>query len=196
MGAAMCILLTAAVLAYGILPGESALRATLIAWASPTVTEAARWVNDAGTWRVLVPATLILLGVSREARRHWWLWCWVLIVTPLIGEGWQELVGRPRPHGSALGFPSGHATAVATFSILVIYLVGRTRLAAPGRFAIQSLAILVMVAVGVTRVVLGAHWPGDVLVGFALGAACSAGAAWWHIRLRSSEAAQSTEICS
>jgi zinc transport system substrate-binding protein len=36
-----------------------------------------------------------------------------------------------------------------------------------------------MVAVGLARIVLHAHWPVDVIAGFALGCACAAGAAWW-----------------
>ncbi len=180
LGSAGAVLaLTGAVLAWGILPGEAALREAILTTASPGLARVARWLSHGGRWPALVPGTLALLALSREARRRWWLWCAVLILAPLLGEAWQELVGRTRPTGTALGFPSGHATAAATFSVLAIYLVGRARLARRSRLAIQSLAVLGIIAVGLARVVLGAHWPGDVLVGFALGAACAAAAAWW-----------------
>jgi membrane-associated phospholipid phosphatase len=43
-------------------------------------------------------------------------------------------------------------------------------------------AVVVVVlgmGVGVARLALDAHWVSDVVGGWALGAACAAGAAWW-----------------
>jgi membrane-associated phospholipid phosphatase len=106
----------------------------------------------------------------------------LLVVTPLIGEAWQELVGRPRPHGAALGLPSGHAVAVATYTVLLCYLVGRAAVARPWRVGIASVAIGATVAVGLARIVRDSHWAADVVVGFALGSASAAAAAWWDLR--------------
>jgi membrane-associated phospholipid phosphatase len=103
------------------------------------------------------------------------------VVTPLIGELWQELVGRPRPGGVALGFPSGHAIAVATYAVLLCYLVRRAGLAWPWRVGIVTLAFGTMVAVGLARIVRDSHWAADVVVGFALGSAGAAAAAWWDL---------------
>lgn len=177
----LALALTAAVLRWGALPGEAALRVALQAGASPRLVTIARALSDAGSWRGLVPATLLVLAVSSHARRRWWLWSGSLVLTPLIGELWQELVGRPRPHGSALGFPSGHAIAVATYSVLVCYLVGQVRLAALWRVGAASLVLGAMMAVGLARIILDAHWAADVVVGFALGAAGAAAAAWWDL---------------
>ncbi len=90
------------------------------------------------------------------------------------------MVGRPRPSGFSFGFPSGHTTAAATFAIVLIYIAGRERLSGPQRHGLQALAFVVMVLVGWARIVLGAHWPTDVLGGFLLGAGCAAAAAWWE----------------
>ena len=177
--AALVLLVTAAVLAAGVLPGEPALRRAVLDRASPQVIEIARQVNLGGTWRILVPAALLLLVSCPPGRSRWWLWGATLALTPLVGEGWQELVGRPRPVGAALGFPSGHATATATFAVVAIYLVERTRLGVASRRALEILPVLGAITVGLARLILGAHWPADILGGFALGASCAAGAAWW-----------------
>jgi membrane-associated phospholipid phosphatase len=177
--AALVLLVTAAVLVAGVLPGELVLRRAVLDRASPQAIDLARQVNLGGTWRILVPAALLLLVGCPPARSRWWLWGATLVLTPLVGEGWQELVGRPRPVGTALGFPSGHATATATFAVVTIYLVERTRLRVASRRVAELLPVLGAIAVGSARLILGAHWPADILGGFALGAACAAAAAWW-----------------
>jgi undecaprenyl-diphosphatase len=171
--------LTAAVLAEGLLPGEVAMRNAIVAAATPHALALAEFVSFGGTWRGLLPATGILLVISADARRRWWLWGMALIGAPLIGEGWQELVRRTRPHGTALGFPSGHATAVAAFAIEVIYLAGRSRLPRGWQLVVIACAVGVAGTTGLTRIVLQAHWPADVLSGFGIGTACASGGGWW-----------------
>ena len=91
----------------------------------------------------------------------------------------DEYVRNIRPHGffrhipdisvpSDNSFPSGHCLrAVYLMGILGTLLRPRTsRAKAPLSFAIAIYCL----AAGFTRVYLGAHWPGDVLGGFALGA--------------------------
>jgi membrane-associated phospholipid phosphatase len=182
---ALCLLsivvalaVSAAVWWRGLLPGEAGLREALRG-ASPGAIELAHVVSDAGTWRALVPGTVLLLTLSVYARRRWWLWSGLLVVTPLIGELWQELVGRPRPGGSALGLPSGHAIAVATYAVLLCYLVGRAALPRPSQVGISTLVVGTMVAVGLARIVRDSHWAADVVVGFAVGSAGAAAGAWW-----------------
>lgn len=92
----------------------------------------------------------------------------------------KALVGRDRPLDGAevygQAFPSGHATqAAAVLLVCAFALTGRRR------SPLVAIAGVVAALVGVSRVVLGVHWPADVLAGWALGAswflALSAGAA-------------------
>jgi len=121
-----------------------------------------------------------LFFLSAVARRHWWLWCSVLVGSSLIQHVVKFLVGRSRPSGSSLGFPSGHATAATTFAVVLIYVASRERLSRVQRFAIEALAVCLMLAVGWARIMRHAHWPSDVLGGFLLGTCCAAAAAWWE----------------
>lgn len=90
----------------------------------------------------------------------------------------KALFDRPRPdlvpHGASVytaSFPSGHAMMATvtwlTLAVLLATTFRRRRL----KVYVVALAVLVTIAVGVSRVYLGVHWPTDVLAGWAAGGA-------------------------
>ena len=96
----------------------------------------------------------------------------------LISYTLKQYYARPRPdlvdHLDTVhtaSFPSGHAlvTTVAYLTLAAI-VVGYLE-TARARIYVISVAVLVAVMVGVSRVYLGVHWPSDVAAGWALGAA-------------------------
>ena len=167
--------LAGAVVLGGVLPADVAVRAGLLAWASPAVLDLMRVVNYGGDWRVLLPATVLLVLVSPQARARWWIWIALMITAP-AAEGLLKLaIARPRPESASFGFPSGHATAAAAFAGAVLYLSGA--LAPSSRRLVRAVAIIGVILVGFARVMLRAHWPSDVLGGFALGLGLASAAA-------------------
>ena len=67
---------------------------------------------------------------------------------------------------SNLSFPSGHATnAMATY-LLAALLIAQIR-----RSLWVALAIGVAATIGASRILLGVHWPSDVIGGWLWGAA-------------------------
>ena len=167
--------LAGAVVLGGVLPADTAVRAELLAWMSPAVLDVMRIVNYGGDWRVLLPATVLLVLVFERARARWWIWIALMIAAP-ITEGLLKLaIGRPRPESASFGFPSGHVTAAAAFAGAVLYLSGA--LAPAPRRLVRAVAIVGVILVGFARVMLRAHWPSDVLGGFTLGLGLAAAAA-------------------
>ncbi|PYN81761.1 MAG: hypothetical protein DMD96_06820 [Candidatus Rokuibacteriota bacterium] len=148
-------------------PGDAAARAWLVGLGSPGVVRVMRVINYLGSWRLLLPATLLLLVAFPRARARWWVWVGLMLAAPAAEGLLKILIGRARPEGPSMGFPSGHATAAAAFFGAVIYLVGSTPPRV--RVIVRAGAVLLIVLVAVARVILRAHWPMDALAGIALG---------------------------
>lgn len=116
--------------------------------------------------------TLVLLWARRRFEA-------LLVATSVISSALviylvKTLVGRTRPAlwdvewywGSS--FPSGHTLAVAAFAIAAALCLSRIWPAT--RKPAQSIAILWIALVAISRLVLGVHWPTDVLAAACIGA--------------------------
>ena len=181
-GAALFVGLGVVVFIVGLLPGDSPLYEEVMARRTPAIVEFFSWANVFGSWKGLLPATLLLLAISPEARKRWWLVALVLLGAPVFEQAVKHLVGRTRPRGSAMGFPSGHMTGAASFAVIAIYFAVKERWNRVTRLGLTVVVAVMVVLVGLARIVLHAHWPSDVLGGLLLGAACAAGGAWWDAR--------------
>ncbi len=95
----------------------------------------------------------------------------------ILSEIVKLLVGRSRPHlfpplapESGFSFPSGHTlTSIAFYGMCAI--VASWFIAGWGRWAIALVSILLILLVGYSRIYLGVHYPSDVLGSALLGAA-------------------------
>jgi len=125
------------------------------------------------TVTALVAGFLFLTGKRRAA--------WMVLVSIVGGIALSHLLkwgfGRPRPdlvpHVTAVytqSFPSGHAMLSAVVYLTLGALLARTERDVRVKIYLLAAASLLTMAVGVSRVYLGVHWPTDVLAGWAVGA--------------------------
>lgn len=145
-----------------------------------------RDVSGLGGIGILTAVTIsaaILLWLMRDGRTAVFL---VLAVSggTLVSTGFKMLVDRPRPDLVPYGayvhtasFPSGHSMMSAVVYLTLAVLVCRTQSSMAVRIYLMTLATALTIAVGVSRVYLGVHWPTDVLAGWALGSAWAIGCA-------------------
>ena len=79
-------------------------------------------------------------------------------------------------------FPSGHATMSAVTYLTLGALLARVQPHPALKAYLLSIAVLLTLLVGTSRVYLGVHWPTDVLAGWCLGSAWALG--WWLVAVR------------
>jgi membrane-associated phospholipid phosphatase len=177
----MLAVLTIGAASIGVLPGEPEVRLALVALATPDVVALARVVNPGGSWVVLLPGMLVVFALSPDVRRRWWLWSAVFVGGALVEQALKSGLARARPEDVSAGFPSGHAISAAAFAVIILYAASRSRLSPRARAAVGAAALAGACLVGLARIELRAHWPSDVVAGWALGAGLAAGAAWWSL---------------
>ena len=139
-----------------------------------------RWVElTFGTIGMSVLTVVLVVALwSRNHRRAAWLVLGVMIVNSQATAWLKVWIGRERPPWqdteTLLGsnaFPSGHASSITAFALLCAVLV-QMLVRRPGlrRWTQVGLAVVVLL-VGLDRVLLGRHYPSDVVGGILLGSA-------------------------
>jgi undecaprenyl-diphosphatase len=151
------------------------VRSAVHAWASGGLTWVMLAITQLGSSLFLVAAgglivwRLILAGRRRAA---------VLLIVACLGaevldQALKLLVHRPRPDAFfglsdplTYSFPSGHATTACCFYGILAAIVGARLRAPAARIAVWAMAAVMAVAIGLSRIYLGVHYPSDVLGGY------------------------------
>jgi undecaprenyl-diphosphatase len=96
----------------------------------------------------------------------------------ILSNTLKFMLARPRPDLVAhavdvytLSFPSGHAMLSAITYLTVGALFARARPRFREKAYVLSIAILLSLLVGISRIYLGVHYPTDVLAGWSVGGA-------------------------
>jgi undecaprenyl-diphosphatase len=142
-----------------------------------SVTEAGSFIADA---YVKIPATVLLSVFFLWRWRRWTepaLLAGALVLEVAVFTSTSFVVDRPRPPISHLdpipptgSFPSGHsAAAVAFYGAIAIIVCWHTRHRL-ARVAVITVAVVVPLVVGTSRMYRGMHHLSDVVVGLVIGA--------------------------
>lgn len=175
-------------------PGTTEANDLLLATNAHTFARSQPWLVPVtkifavmGSWVVLVPVTVGVVAVLYRRGYRWWaLWVGLCGMGGwMVSQTVKHLVDRERPTWpdpfetlTSPSFPSGHSMAgiygYVVFGIVALALLDRRW---PG-----VLLIAFGMLMGPSRVLLGVHWPTDVLAGWLLAgawiSACAAAVLW------------------
>jgi undecaprenyl-diphosphatase len=156
---------------------DDTIRGWLIERRSPGLTAVLTACTTIGSSPVLVTVALglaVWLGVARR-RREALLVAGTTLGALLLSPVLKNVIERARPGDGHLvlvnswAYPSGHSlTSTAVIGLLTVLTASRFPSRA-ARAAVAAAGVCLVVAVGVSRVYLGVHWPTDVLAGWLIG---------------------------
>lgn len=141
--------------------------------ASPGLTALMEAVTQLGGL-VVVPVVATVAAVvlwRRGLRRGATVLAAAVIGSTLLNTALKAIFRRARPDfwehlvvENSYSFPSGHAMASMAVAAALVVLTWRTR----WRWAVVAGAAVYVLAVGVSRMYLGVHFPSDVLAGWSV----------------------------
>ena len=145
------------------------------------------WLQSAATDITALGGVTVLALVSALAiaflllRGRWRQAVFTTVATAggaLMGALLKSLFARSRPEVvphlvevTSLSFPSGHSLNSAIVYLTLAVMIARSFTDRTSRVFTVSVAVVLVLAIGCTRVLLGVHYPTDVLGGWTLGAA-------------------------
>jgi undecaprenyl-diphosphatase len=129
------------------------------------------WLGGPGGLIMQATVVVLVLLLNRHA--------WRLMLAALAGGLWYltvvNLVNRPRPlasqilrvteHPGSTSFPSGHLIFITISAAILMLCLGQRYLPGWARPIGWAVVAGLVIAVGLDRISVGAHWPSDVLAG-------------------------------
>jgi undecaprenyl-diphosphatase len=164
-----------AMLLFGTGPLDLRVYELVYAGQRPAFAAAAHFFTALGEPTLLVTAGFVVAGWLWWRKRPRLAFALLLVVLAgrVLGEAQKYWIARVRPDiephlvvVQSSSFPSGHATSSMIFYLtLALALTAGTRWQWPAAVS----AIILSLLIGTSRVMLGVHWPSDVIGGWAFG---------------------------
>ena len=145
---------------------------------TPELNNFFQFVTDLGDlYAYIIATTLAAIFFFFKLKNKWFLFqlLGVLILSALANIALKRAFDRARPTiehlvvVKTLSYPSGHAMSAMAFYGFLTYLVFQIKMKHWLRAILASIFIFLILAIGISRIYLGVHFPSDVAGGFVAG---------------------------
>jgi undecaprenyl-diphosphatase len=123
---------------------------------------------------IIWPAMIVAVFCLRRAGLNGWLLAIAMLGEICIEQTLKFTFRRHRPMAyfgyalpSSYSFPSGHALGSLVFVATLAMLVSPRIRSHAGKVLLWTAAVLLIAAIGFSRIYLGVHYPTDVIGGYA-----------------------------
>lgn len=152
---------------------DHAVRSWVHQFASPAMTLVMTGITRLGSRGLLVQLLIVFIIFAKLRWRRAAIWLAIAMTGALLLElTLKWAYHRPRPEAffgdlpHSYSFPSGHAlTSLCFYGVMAGLLAARIK-SLPWRIALWTLAVLLIIAIGLSRIYLGVHYPSDVAAGY------------------------------
>jgi undecaprenyl-diphosphatase len=157
---------------------DDLVRTRVQSFASPSLTSAMRVLTRLGSTVGLTAIGAIVIAMFLYMRRLKYIG---LLLLAMAGQGilqysFKTIFERQRPQamfdyviGDTPSFPSGHSIAATCFFGLLAYLITLDLNSTAQKIAVWSLAVIIILTVGFSRIYFDVHYPSDVIAGYLAG---------------------------
>lgn len=145
---------------------------------TPELNNFFQFITDLGDlYAYIIATTLAAIFFFFKLKNKWFLFqlLGVLILSALANIALKRAFDRARPTiehlvvVKTLSYPSGHAMSAMAFYGFLTYLVFQIKMQRWLRAILASIFIFLILAIGISRIYLGVHFPSDVAGGFIAG---------------------------
>ena len=176
-------------------PGQADISEWVQSWRTSWLDTIMKGISAPGSKMAAVPLSLaVLAGLFAYGRR---LEAVVVLATTgssaVLNSALKEIIARPRPTSDVVevlqefdgfAFPSGHVMYFTVFLGTLVAVLTRPMAPTVTRTLKWVLLAVTLLAIGISRIYLGAHYWADVVGAYAIGAAVIAvSVAIWRLAL-------------
>lgn len=183
VGLTVCLLIlfVVAKLAEEVLEKEAfAFDTSFLLWlhqfANPSIDNLMLFITNLGNPRTVVIVAGVTLGTLlwRRYRVETYIFVLTCLGALVLNTGLKLFFSKPRPQlwkllisEKSFSFPSGHALGSMVMYGFIAYIL-TTHYPKISQI-IYVLAVILIAAIGISRLYLGVHWPTDVIAGYGVG---------------------------
>lgn len=164
--------------ADGLVKYDSRITSFITSFRTPQLNKIFQFITHIGDfYGYLIIATLstLLFFLKFKNWRYVFEIFFVLIISGLSNVALKQVINRARPDAEhlvsveSLSYPSGHAMSAIAFYGFLIYLLYNTKMNKWLKTGLILFSGLLILAIGISRIYLGVHYPSDVAGGFIAG---------------------------